>query len=113
MEEQNFENRYTFDNQVDIPNSTVVLVLGIISIVTCVCYGVPGLICGIIALVLAGKSKMMYEVEPELYTISSINNLRAGRICAIVGVSLSGVIFLIFVAYFALVGALIGGVLNW
>ena len=38
-----------------LPNATAVLVLGIIAIVGCFCDGIPGLVCGIIALVLAGK----------------------------------------------------------
>ena len=37
--------------QQQLPNATAVLVLGIISIVGCFCYGIIGLILGIIALV--------------------------------------------------------------
>ncbi len=43
------------DNQKNLPNSTAVLVLGILSIVGCIFYGIPGIICGIIAIVLHGK----------------------------------------------------------
>ena len=53
MEQSNF-NELT--NQ-KLPNATAVLVLGILSIVTCCCYGVVGLILGIIALVLAKKER--------------------------------------------------------
>lgn len=38
----------------DLPNATVVLVLGILSLIFCWCYGFFGLILGIIAVVLAG-----------------------------------------------------------
>ena len=38
-----------------LPNATAVLVLGILSIVTCWLYGIPGIIMGIIAIVLAQK----------------------------------------------------------
>ena len=39
----------------NLPNGTAVLVLGILSIVTCCCYGFIGLTFGIIAVVLANK----------------------------------------------------------
>lgn len=75
--------------QIEVPNSTSVLVLGIISISTCWCFGFPGLICGIVALVLTSKSEKMYRADPALYKESSYNNLKAGKICAIIGVCLS------------------------
>ena len=93
--------------QVQLPNATAVLVLGIISIVGCLCYGVPGLICSIIALVLAKKDLQLYANNPEAYTMVSYNNLKTGRICAIVGVSLSALAFLFIIVYFLLVGSLI------
>ena len=40
----------------DLPNATVVLVLGILSLIFCWCYGFFGLILGIIAVVLAGQA---------------------------------------------------------
>lgn len=40
----------------DLPNATVVLVLGILSLIFCWCYGFFGLILGIIAVVLAGDN---------------------------------------------------------
>ena len=71
------------------PNSTAVLVLGIVSIIGCFCYGIVGFICGIIALVLYSKSIKQYRLTPEAYTESSVKNLNAGRICAIIGLVLS------------------------
>ena len=44
-----------------LPNSTAVLVLGIISIPTCFCYGIVGMICGIIALVMNGRATKLYN----------------------------------------------------
>lgn len=76
-----------------LPNATAVLVLGIISIIGCVFYGVPGLICGIIALVLHKKDKRFYQADPMKYD-ASFKNSRAGFICAVVGVSLSALFFL-------------------
>lgn len=76
-----------------LPNATAVLVLGIISIIGCLFYGIPGLICGIIALALHTKDKKMFESNPVLYG-DSFKNSRAGFVCAIIGVSLSS-LFLI------------------
>ena len=74
-----------------LPNSTAVLVLGILSIVMCWCIGIVGLTLGIIAIVLSSKAKYLFEENPELYSISSFINMNAGRVCAIIGTSLSGV----------------------
>ncbi len=78
-----------------VPNATAVLVLGIVSIVTCCCYGIPGLVCGIIALVLAAGGKRAYAANPLQYTDASLKNLNAGKICAIIGIILS-VLFMIY-----------------
>jgi len=86
---------YYNDFKIQLPNSTAVLVLGIISIVSCWCYGIIGLILGIIALILAAKDRRRYLLEPDVYTESSYKNLMAGRITAIIGLCLSGLFFLI------------------
>ncbi len=85
--------------QKSLPNSTAVLVLGILSIVLCMCYGIIGLACGIIAIVLAKKDKQLYNSMPDAYTIGSLKNLNAGRICAIIGVCLSSlyIVYVIFI----------------
>lgn len=74
----------------ELPNATAVLVLGIISIALCWCGGIVGLPCGIIALVLGAKGMNLYNQNPQAYTTKSFNNLKAGRICAIIGTILSG-----------------------
>lgn len=79
-----------------LPNSTLILVFGIVSIVTCCCYGVLGLIFGIIALVLAKNATALYLESPEIY--SGYNNVKAGRTLSIIGIVLNG-IYLLFVAY--------------
>lgn len=93
-----------FQVQKPLPNATAILVLGIIGIVGCFCYGVPGLICSIIAMVLFSKDKKLYEASPELYTEASFKNAKSGRICAIIGISLSILYMLIIIAAIALVG---------
>jgi hypothetical protein len=79
----------------NLPNATPVLILGILSIVTCCCYGF-GLILGIVALVLAKKDIALYKQSPEIYL--NYSNLKTGRILAIVGIILS-VLMLLFVIY--------------
>ncbi len=79
-----------------LPNSTAVLVLGIVSIVGVLCtQGILGIILGIIGLVLASYPMKLAKQNPDLYTESSIKNLKAGRICSIIGVSLGGAFLLI------------------
>ncbi|WP_412984767.1 CCC motif membrane protein [Pontimicrobium sp. IMCC45349] len=79
--------------QQKLPNSTLILVFGIISIVTCCCYGVIGLIFGIIAVVLASKATKVYAENPELYT--GFSNVKTGKILAIIGIVLN----LIYIGY--------------
>src|ERR1035437_4108672 len=84
-----------------LPNSTAALVLGIISIPTCTCYGIAGLVCGIIAIILGSKAVKLYKANPGVYNISSYNNANAGKICGIIGVSLSA-LFLLYVIIVAI-----------
>ena len=99
--------------QQELPNATLVLVFGILSIVTCVCYGFPGLVLGIVAIVLANKSARLYNEFPNAYTATSFGNLKAGKICAIIGVSLSALFVLILIAYFVFWGFFITSFFPW
>ena len=85
--------------QVKIPNSTGVLALGILSIPVCCFYGGPliGIVLAIIALVLYSKAQALYSQNPSAYTVGSQGNLKAGRICAIIGLILNGIVVLLFV----------------
>jgi hypothetical protein len=96
-------------NQQALPNATGVLVLGILSIVFCWCYGIPGLVLGIIALIMSKKATALYLSSPESYTESSFKNMKAGRICAIIGLSLSSVYAIVAIIYIAIIGAALGG----
>ncbi len=84
-----YQQSFSPEQPLPLPNATTVLVLGIISIVGCCCFGVVGLICGIIALVLANKDFALYRSNPSAYTENSYKNLKSGHVCAIVGVVLS------------------------
>lgn len=89
-------------NQQSLPNATAVLILGIVSIVSCCCYGLPGLICGIVGLVLYNKDKVLYQQNPQLYT--NFSNLSTGRILCIVGIVLSSLYLLYVIFLIAVVG---------
>lgn len=84
-------------NDGQLPNGTTTLVLGILSIVIC-------FVCGIIALVISNKDIAMYKANPGLYSTASYNNIKAGRICAVVGIALQvlGLIFYILIVVFAI-----------
>lgn len=80
----------------NLPNATVALVLGILSILTCFCYGIIGVILGIVALLLGIKALKVYKENPEEY--KGEGNAKAGKILGIIGIIL-GVIYLIFLIY--------------
>ena len=88
-----------------LPNATATLVLGILSIVTCWCYGILGIILGIVALVISKKAVQMYKESPESY--SDYGNVKAGRITAIIGISLSALVIIYAIVMIAFIG--IGG----
>jgi hypothetical protein len=90
--------------QQNLPNATTVLVLGIISIVGAFCYGIVGLICGIIGLVLANKDRKLYRDSAELYSQASYGTSNAGRICSIIGLIISTLIIILVIIVLAFFG---------
>lgn len=103
---QQFNQQFGGNNggQVPLPNSTAVLVLGIISIALCWCYGIVALTCGIIAIVLGNKAIALYKANPSAYTLSSYNNTKGGRICAIIGLCLGALYLIIVIVYLVIIG---------
>jgi hypothetical protein len=85
-----------------LPNSTLILVFGILSIVTCCCYGILGLILGIVTLVLAKKATAIYAEDPELY--SGFQNVKTGKILAIIGIVLSALYLFMTIAMISTFG---------
>lgn len=81
----------------DLPNATIILVLGILSLVFCWCYGFIGLVLGIVAVVLAGAQRKAYLQSPDEYTEASYKNINSGRICGIIGICLSVVIVVLLI----------------
>lgn len=78
-----------------LPNATVSLVLGILSIVVC---GI-GLVVGIIGLVMANKDLALYNNQPGAFSLSSYNQTKTGRTCSIIGIVLN----VLFVAVYAVI----------
>jgi len=105
MENQGTPNQETVNQQFNqqfgqqpLPNSTAVLVLGIISILGCYCVGIVGL-------VLASKAQKLVNANPTAYTEGSVKNMKAGRVCGIIGTSLSAIYFIFWIFYFMVLGA--------
>ena len=110
--EQNLNQPITNTGNTVLQNSTAVLVLGILSIVLCWCYGIVGLALGIIALTLSSKSLKILAASPQEYSQGSVKNLKAGRTCAIIGTVLSGVYVIWVIIYISFMGAIIS-MLPW
>ena len=92
------ENNWN-EPRVALPNASAVLVLGIISIVGCCCsYGVVGVVCAIIALVLAKSANDLYVSNPQQYTQSSYQNMNAGKVCAWIGL-IPSILYVVFMIY--------------
>lgn len=84
-----------------LPNSTTVLVLGIVSIVGCCCYGL-GLIPAIIGLVLAAKDTKLFNQNPQGY--SGFKNISTGKILCIIGLIISVMYLIMNIYIFAFYG---------
>lgn len=85
-----------------LPGVNTALILGICSIVTfCCCFGLPGIILGLIGLNKAKKAKSTYDENPELYIHSG--NIEAGRITSIIGL-VFGIIYIIYFIYLVTTG---------
>jgi hypothetical protein len=88
------------DFKVALPNSSVILAFGIVSIVGCCCSdGILGVIFGIITIVMSKSATNLYTSDPDKYTASSFQNVQTGKICAWIGLipSILIVIFMIFI----------------
>jgi len=85
-----------------LPNATAVLILGILSILTCWCYGVFGIIFGGIALLLGRKDSKAYRATPDQF--DNYQTLNIGRILSIIGVVLSLITIAIMIWAISIVG---------
>ena len=85
-----------------LPNSTLILVFGILSILGCCCYGFFGIVFGIIAIVMSKKATELYLENPELYT--GYQNVKTGKILAIIGLILSALYLISLIIFFIIAG---------
>lgn len=93
--------------QTDLPNATGALILGIISLVCTVllwcCYGwIPGLITGVIGLVLGVMAQKEYNRNPTLYTEKSFKNAKAGKIMSLISLIISLLLIILVIVFLAL-----------
>jgi len=86
----------------NLPNATLVLVMGILSIAGACCYGLPGILFGTIGLVLGIKDTKTYKQAPEKY--SNYGNVQAGKIMSIIGLILSLLIIGLLIYVLSLIG---------
>lgn len=88
----------------DIPYSNTILVLGILSIPTCFCYGITGIVIALIVFYLHKKAIKFYNSNPSKYKKVSFKNIKTGKICATVGIILA-FIYILFVALLFISGS--------
>ncbi|MDD4602806.1 MAG: CCC motif membrane protein [Bacteroidales bacterium] len=90
------ENPYLNRPPENLPNANIILILGILSIVFCWWHFLSfvGIALGIIALIMAKKEMLIYHAQPDRYSLSSMNNVKTGRTCAIIGLIVSLIVFL-------------------
>lgn len=89
-----------------LPNSDLVLVMGICSIVTSLfCCGPFGAIFSIIGLIKAKNAEELHMQNPERYI--GYNNVNTGRILSWVGLAFAIIILVLLILYFGLIMAAI------
>jgi hypothetical protein len=91
--DQNYQNlNQPYGNQPrqeSLPNATLILVFGILSIFVCQ-------LLGIAAWIMGNNSLALYNQNPERYTESSASSVKAGKICGIIGVCLFAAFILLW-----------------
>lgn len=89
-------NHNTVSNveKITLPGSGAALTLGILSIVF---VGGIGVILGIIGIVQANKGEKLLMQNPERYTAKSVSQIKSGKVCSIIGLSLFGVMILLLI----------------
>ncbi|HPB02020.1 MAG: CCC motif membrane protein [Bacteroidales bacterium] len=88
----------------EIPNASSAELIGILSIVFTFFFTLAGLVLGIVAIVQARKAEETFNANPGMFNPYSLNKVKTGKTCGIIGVVLSG---LIIVAAIILVVVLI------
>jgi len=86
-----------------LKNAVGTLVLGILSILTCMCYGVIGLILAIIGLVISKQDNELVKNNPEVMYMNA-GALKAGRILCIIGLVFNILMIIYFVVILLVIG---------
>ena len=105
---EGFENLDEFEisgSPEALPNAAAVLVLGILSIITCWLWGIPGIIMGIIAISLHKKNKTLYLSNKAKYE-QSFKNSKAGFVCGIIGLCLSALMIIYSIVWVLLIAGI-------
>ena len=85
-----------------LPNSDLVLVMGICSIVTSLfCCGPFGAIFSIIGLIKAKSAEELHRNNPEQYL--GYNNVNTGRILSWIGLAFAVIMLVFLILYFGLI----------
>ncbi len=82
------------------------MILGIISIVTCMGYGIIGMPCAILAIVFAKKARL--AIQNGTAPVTSQGMATAGRVCGWIGVVLNGLMLLVLLFYILVFIGIIG-----
>jgi hypothetical protein len=79
-----------------LPNANTILILSVLSVITCCLYGIVGIVLAVVAIQKAKKEEQLYWENPEQYV--SLGTVSAARVIAVIGLILS-TIYLIFTLY--------------
>jgi len=90
-----------------LPNSSAILVLGILSIVLGCGFG---FILGIIGLVISKEGRTLYFQNPDKY--SGYNNLNAGRILCIIGIVMGSIAIVTLLTIISIGGAILTSLIG-
>ena len=89
-----------FGGQIDHPKASSVQTLGILGLIFTFLATIIGLVLNIIALAMSGGAMNDINANPGKYTDASRSKVKAGRTCAIIGLSIQA--FVVLVLFLAL-----------
>ena len=104
-------------NQNRLPADSSAMTLGIIALVIlflgCCCglFSIVSVALSIIGLVSANKSIRLFKENPDVYSSFSYTNVNNAKVLNIVALAISGLVTMLYVAYFMIYGVLISTIL--
>jgi len=78
-------------------NDSGVMILGLFSIFFCCFFGIPGLACGMAAILMGNRARQESKLNPSEYDPESISQVNTGWICGIIGSILSLLVIIYFI----------------